>query len=134
MAELQADYESIDWSEIEQRFRDGALRSKLMRLASTLTAIGIVLLMINLVGLFWLRHNVTDLVENRAPLVDASRQAQTGMQRSLAGLRGWVALPDPQFRDERLDAWSADIDPAIDRIDALTTGSSDAAGIRRLGS
>ena len=50
------DYESIDWKEIEGRFRAGRLRAKLMRLAFTLTAIGIILLLINLAALFWLLH------------------------------------------------------------------------------
>ncbi len=91
MTDPVPDYESIDWTEIEQRFRDGALRGKLMRLAATLTAIGMVLLAINLGGLFWLRANVADLVEDRVPLVDATRRLETGLQRALAGLRGWVA-------------------------------------------
>ena len=65
------EYESIDWTELEERFRDGALRAKLMRLAATLTAIGMVLLVINLLGLFWLRANVQDLIDRRVPLLDS---------------------------------------------------------------
>ena len=127
MVDPKPDYESIDWSTIEQRFRVGALRAKLMRLALSITAMAIVLLIINLVGLFWLRANITDLVENRAPLVDATRRAQTGLQRALAGLRGWVAMEDPKFRQARLAAWSQDIEPALERIDVLASRSPDFA-------
>ena len=88
----RSDYESIDWTEIDQRFREGALRAKLMRLVTTLTAIAMLLLLINLIGLFWLRANVQDLIQHRTPLVEATRRAQLGLQRSLATLRGWVAL------------------------------------------
>ncbi len=117
--ELQSDYESIDWTEIEQRFRKGALRSKLMRLVATLTAIAMVLLLVNLIALFWLRANVKDLIEHRTPLVDATRQAQLGMQRCLATLRGWVALGDPRFKSERMQLWTTEIMPAVERIGDL---------------
>ena len=110
------EYESIDWTELEQRFKDGALRAKLMRLATTLTAIGMVLLVINLLGLFWLRANVQDLIDERVPMVDATRQAQLGMQRSLAALRGWVTLGDPRLKSDRIRIWDEDIMPAVDRI------------------
>ena len=115
----RADYESIDWTEIQKRFRDGALRSKLMRLAATLTAIAMVLLVVNLIGLFWLRTHVQGLIEHRAPLTDATRQAQLGMQRSLATLRGWVALGDLQFKSARLHIWDDEIMPSIARMDEL---------------
>lgn len=118
----RADYDSIDWQEIERRFRAGRLRAKLMRLAFTLTAIGIVLLFINLGALFWLRSNVEDLVKARAPLVEASRTAQLGMQRSLASLRGWVALGDPAFQEDHDSAWHDEILPALDRINVLLDG------------
>lgn len=117
--ESRPDYESIDWTEIEQRFREGALRSKLMRLVATLTGIAMVLLLVNLIGLFWLRANVQDLIELRTPLVDATRQAQLGMQRCLATLRGWVALGDPRFKSERMHLWNTEIMPAVERIEDL---------------
>ena len=126
MAKITPDYDSIDWSVVEQRFREGALRRKLMRLAFTLTAIALVLLAVNLVALLWLRTNVDDLVHTRAPLVDATRKAQLGMQRALASLRGWVALRDQRFKEGRLAAWDDEIVPAIDRITLLAGGSDDA--------
>jgi len=126
------DYESIDWKEFERRFRTGALRAKLMRLAFTVTAIGIVVLLINLGALFWLRSNVEDLVKARAPLVDASRTTQLGMQRALASLRGWVALGDPAFREDHDAAWHGDILPGVDRISALLDGDANEDFRKRL--
>ena len=124
------DYESIDWSGIEERFRDGALRGKLLRLAATLTAIGMVLLAINLGGLFWLRVNVAQLVEERVPLVDATRRVETGLQRALAGLRGWVALHDARFREQNRDAWDTGIRPGLFDIETLTVASAESADLR----
>ena len=117
VAEITPVAESIDWAEIERRFREGALRQKLMRLAATLTAIAIVLLVVDLGALLWLRNNVEDLVHARAPLVDATRRAQLGMQRSLASLRGWVALNDPQFKRDHRASWEDEIAPAMARIE-----------------
>ncbi len=122
------EYESIDWAEVDQRFRDGALRAKLMRLATTLTAIGLIVLVINLIGLFWLRANVQDLIDERVPLVDATRQAQLGMQRSLAALRGWVALGDPKLKSDRQRIWRERIMPAVDRIRDQLGEANDADG------
>ena len=120
MSKIPVDYESINWANIEKRFREGTLRSKLMRLAATLTIISIALIVINLIGLFWLRANVQHLIEHRAPFAEATRQAQLGVQRSLATLRGWVALGDPRFKSDRRQIWDAEIMPAVERIDALS--------------
>lgn len=133
LSEPRPEYESIDWTEIDQRFRDGALRAKLMRLAATVTAIAIVLLVVNLIGLFWLRAHVQDLIAHRAPLVDATRQAQLGMQRSLAALRGWVALGDPRFRSARLHIWGDEIMPAVERVDELLRGEGAAGSVGEVG-
>ena len=119
-----AGYESIDWQEINRRFRAGRLRAKLMRLALTLTAIAIILLTINLFALFWLRGNVESLVRTRAPLVEASRTAQLGMQRSLASLRGWVAIGDPEFKEHHDATWHNEILPAVERINGLLEGTA----------
>jgi signal transduction histidine kinase len=42
------------------------------------------------------------------------------VQRSLAGLRGWVALGDDHFRDVRARAWAEHIYPAMAELDTLS--------------
>ena len=65
------------------------LRQKLMQLSLTLTAIGLALLVISLATVWWLRTNTNHLALQRTPAVVATQRAQIGLQRSLAGLRGW---------------------------------------------
>ena len=95
------------------------LRQKLMELSLTLTAIGVMLLLISLITTFWLQTHSDHLAQRRAPAVVATQRAQIGLQHSLAGLRGWVALGDPRFRSERRVAWSERIEPALADIQLL---------------
>lgn len=108
------------------------LRQKLMQLSLTLTAIGVVLLLISLITTFWLRMHSDHLAQRRAPAVGATQRAQIGLQNSLAGLRGWVALGDPRFRSERRVAWSERIEPALTDIQLLRDTWPDPADHSRL--
>ena len=93
--------------------KPGRLRQKLMQLSMTLTGVGVVLLAVSLIAVVWLRTHSNHLALERAPAVVATQRAQIGLQRSLAGLRGWVALGDEQFRADRRAALTEQIDPAI---------------------
>ena len=108
------------------------LRQKLMQLSLTLTAIGVVLLLISLITTFWLRTHSDHLAQRRAPAVVATLRAQIGLQHSLAGLRGWVALGDPRFRAERRVAWRERIEPALADIQLLRDTWPDPADRSRL--
>ncbi|MDP2578255.1 MAG: adenylate/guanylate cyclase domain-containing protein [Candidatus Palauibacterales bacterium] len=108
------------------------LRQKLMQLSLTLTAIGVVLLLISLITTFWLRTHSDHLAQQRVPAVGATQRAQIGLQSSLAGLRGWVALGDPRFRSERRVAWSERIEPALADIQLLRDTWPDPADHSRL--
>ena len=96
--------------------RRGGLRQKLMQLSMTLTGIGVVLLAVSLIAVAWLRANSNHLALERTPAVVATQRAQIGLQRSLAGLRGWVALGNKRFRSDRRTAWTEQIEPAIDEL------------------
>ncbi|NNE91927.1 MAG: response regulator [Verrucomicrobiales bacterium] len=50
----------------------------------------------------------------------ASQAALVGVERSLADLRGWVVVGDPEFTKGRQRAWSVQIEPAIERLEELT--------------
>lgn len=96
--------------------KPGRLRQKLMQLSMTLTGIGVVLLAVSLIAVVWLRSHSNHLALERTPAVVATQRAQIGLQRSLAGLRGWVALGDERFRADRRAAWTEQIDPAIAQL------------------
>ena len=92
-----------------------------MRFAQSLILIGIVLLGISLLTVLWLRASANELVRLRAPAVESALRARIGLQRSLASLRGWVALGDPRFKSERSDAWKQGIERAIADLKNLHT-------------
>ncbi len=100
-------------SRIPVHFKSGGLRRKLLRSFLGLTVFGLVLLCTSLIAIFWLRTSANRLALQHAPGVEAALQARIGIQRSLAGLRGWVALGHREFREERRAAWVEDIQPAI---------------------
>ena len=87
----------------------GRLRQKLMQLSLTLTGIGVVLLVVSLMAVIWLRSHSNHLALTRAPAVVATQRAQIGLQRALAGLRGWVVLGDESFRSDRRAAWTEQV-------------------------
>ena len=93
--------------------KTGRLRQKLMQLSMTLTAIGVALLVVSSAAVLWLRANSNRLALERTPAVLATHRAQIGLQRSLAGLRGWVVLGDERFREGSRAAWTEHIEPAL---------------------
>ncbi len=113
-------------------FKSGGLRRKLLRSFLGLTVFGLVLLCISFIAIFWLRTSTNRLALQRAPGVEAALQARIGIQRSLAGLRGWVALGRGEFRDERRGAWVEDIQPAIARLHVLSRDWADVEDQKRL--
>jgi class 3 adenylate cyclase/CHASE3 domain sensor protein len=113
-------------------FRSGGLRKKLLRSFLGLTVFGLVLLFTSLISIFWLRTSTNRLAFQQAPGVEAALQARIGIQRSLAGLRGWVALGRREFREERRAAWVEDIEPAIARLHDLSQDWTDAEDQERL--
>ena len=102
------------------RFKAGGLQQKLFRSFLSLTAMGLVLLCTSLVAIIWLRTSTSRLIEQRVPAVEAAQLARIGVQRSLAGLRGWVTLGDPKFRVERESAWNEEIEPAMVKLTSLS--------------
>ncbi len=102
-----------------QRFAGGGLQRKLLRSHLTVVALGVALLGVALVSTLWLRTHVRRMETQRWPTVHAATTALIGVQRSLAGLRGWVALGHDRFRDVRVRAWAGQIHPAIATLESL---------------
>jgi signal transduction histidine kinase/HAMP domain-containing protein len=79
--------------------------------------VGVGMLLVALVSTYELRARVILLVNEGVPLAQASAQMLAGVQHSLASLRGWVSLGDPQFLVDWRAAWQQEIQPAIERIE-----------------
>ncbi|MCF6282284.1 MAG: methyl-accepting chemotaxis protein [Candidatus Polarisedimenticolaceae bacterium] len=68
----------------------------------------------------------------RTPTTEASLGMLSGINQSLAGLRGWMLLGNPTFKDVRAKSWDEWIDPGIDEMDELSKNWTNAENIKRL--
>ncbi len=108
-----------------RRFTGSGLQRKLLRSHLTVVALGVALLCVMLASTLWLRTHVRRMEAQRWPTVHAATMALIGVQRSLAGLRGWVALGHERFREVRVRAWAEQIHPAIATLETLSHHWSD---------
>lgn len=83
-------------------------------------AIGVGMLLLTLIVSLVLRAHALRLANLRGPTAQASTLALQGVQRSLAGLRGWITLGENQFRQERQAAWEDDLDPSLAKLSQLS--------------
>ena len=68
----------------------------------------------------------------RTPTAEASLSLINGVNQSLAGLRGWMLLGNPQFKEVRAKAWSEWIDPNLAAMDQLSQSWTNPENIKRL--
>lgn len=79
-----------------------------------------------------LATNIERVNELRLPTAQASKNLSSGVSKSLAALRGWLILEDPQFTIEREEAWIGDIIPALVTLSELSKNWTNAENITRL--
>ncbi|MBE9561064.1 MAG: methyl-accepting chemotaxis protein, partial [Proteobacteria bacterium] len=72
------------------------------------------------------------MVELRVPTAQASLGMLNGMQESLAGLRGWMLLGNPVFKDARQDAWNKWIDPSLATLNEMSKNWTNTENVKRL--
>ena len=72
------------------------------------------------------------MVDLRVPTAQASLGMLNGMQESLAGLRGWMLLGNPVFKDARQNAWNKWIDPSILTLNEMSKNWTNAENVKRL--
>ena len=96
--------------------RQQGFARKLLKSYLLVASIGLVMLMIALSSTYYLRTKIIVLAEQGGPIAQASSHVLVGVQRSLAGLRGWVSLGDEEFLDEWKGAWVEGIEPAMTSV------------------
>ncbi len=74
----------------------------------------------------------TRVIALRSPTLQSSLQLQSGMNRSLAALRGWIILGKNQFKTERQYAWNSEINSSVSTMEKLAAGWTDPANKKRL--
>lgn len=97
----------------------GALRQRFLRSHLIVAAVGLAMLLVATASTVFLRSYSLRLATLRGPAARLSTLALSGIERSLAGLRGWVAVGDPRFRQDRAQAWNAQIRPAMVELNTL---------------
>jgi len=101
--------------------RAGNLRYRLLRSHLQIALIGVLMLGVTLVSIIWLSDTAQRAASERAPMMQASTSTLSGLHRSLAEMRGWVALGDERFREGRHNAWQEEIRPALERMQRLSS-------------
>lgn len=72
------------------------------------------------------------VIELRNPTLQNTLLLQSGMNRSLAALRGWIILGKDGMKKQRAFAWEKEIEFAISEIDSLSKGWTDPENVQRL--
>lgn len=109
-----------------------SLRRDLLRSHLGIALIALLALVLALAASLWLRADTQRLAEVRGPTVSASLRVLAGVQRSLAGLRGWMVLGENRYRAERRVAWKEWIEPGLQKLHVLSPQWSDEANAPRL--
>ena len=91
---------------------------KLLKSHLLVASIGLVALLVALAFTYYLRSKIVTLVDEVEPITQASSEVLTGVQHSLAGLRGWVSLSNEEFLGEWKRAWKDEIRPAMKSLKA----------------
>lgn len=73
----------------------------------------------------------TRVFELRAPTVLTSTKMVNGVNRSLAGLRGWMILHKDKFKQERAQAWQ-EMDESYSQLQAFSNDWTNTENIERL--
>ncbi len=89
------------------------LQRRLLFSHLSVALVGVGMLLVALVSTYELRARVILLATEGVPLAQASAQMLAGVQHSLASLRGWVSLGDPQFLVGWRASWQQEIQPAV---------------------
>lgn len=100
------------------------LKPKLIKSHLSVALFGILLLIISLAILIWLKENTSTLVQVNIASVQEAKNIQTGLQKSFASLRGWMAIPDKKLATERENAWNQVINPALKHFKSIESRAS----------
>ncbi|MBI5463951.1 MAG: MCP four helix bundle domain-containing protein, partial [Ignavibacteriales bacterium] len=71
------------------------------------------------------------IIEVRVPTADAGLNLLSGVNQSLAGLRGYMLLGNDKFKDERRNAWDVAIFPAMKQLQELSRNWTSEANKQR---
>lgn len=92
----------------------------LFRSHMMVATLGMAALLTSMGAMLVLRRAAIHYASVSGPSARNAAVALAGTQRTLAALRGWVNLNDPQFIEERKRAWQEEVDPAIASMEQIS--------------
>lgn len=99
-----------------KKLMNASLKRKLLLTHLLVSGLGGICLVIALFGFLYMKVQSDRLVEHHLPITSAAKSLVINLNRSLAALRGWVAVPDKQFLLERQHAWKQGITPSFNLL------------------
>lgn len=96
-----------------------SLWRELLRSHLNVATVGVIMMIISAAAMFGLRYYANDLAKNNLPTSIATGLLQTGLQESIANLRGWMSFDNADFIKDRNNVWNDGIYPAIEELKKL---------------
>ena len=93
--------------------RSTSIHTRLLRSHLLIAAVGVAVLLVGGAANYLLFQSAEKLAEESVPASRAAHRATAGIVRSQAALRGWMALGDEKYRQERKRAWDEEIRPSF---------------------
>jgi CheY-like chemotaxis protein/putative methionine-R-sulfoxide reductase with GAF domain len=104
----------------EGAVKSTALKRKLLLSHLSVAALGVAMLIIGTSATLWLRGHAVELATVSGPKTETVQRLQTGLQQSLANLRGWMTLRNTDFSESRRLVWKLEIYPSLKKLRSLT--------------
>ncbi|MEE9397022.1 MAG: ATP-binding protein, partial [Methylococcales bacterium] len=96
-----------------------SLWRELLRSHLNVAAVGVIMIILSAAATFGLRHYAIELATINTPITIATGHLETGVQKSIANLRGWMSIDNPRFVNDRNKVWADEIYPAIEELKRL---------------
>ncbi len=108
------------------------IKNKLILGFTSISLILAIVVIINYIGLQQNSILVNRIAETRSPTAQASLKMLSGVNQSLAGLRGWMLIGDPSLKKVRAEAWRVYIDAPLADMNKLSKSWTNPENIQRL--
>lgn len=109
-----------------------SLKKALLHSHLTIAGLGLGILVVALLGSFWLRDQALQLANVSTPSMKKVLLIQGGVQETLGALRGWMTLGEPRFRWQLFATWSEKIHPTLQELEDQGSWWADSENLQDL--
>lgn len=112
--------------------RSPRISKQLVRSHLLVAAIGGGALILAFIAILILHDELEELAQKQVPIDRAAVQLKSGVEESLAAIRGWVSVKNPLFVEQWKNAWSLSIRPAYKQLKSTEQSIASAYNERAL--